>query len=69
MTMSPRVRRRMLRLGLRYQIMRRMRVRLFRNASLIPAVKPLPRYVNNNAIVGPAWRRYMRKINAKFPLP
>lgn len=59
----------MLRMGLRYQIMRRMRVLLFRHASLRPAVKPLPRYVNNNAITGSVWRRYMKKIDAKFPHP
>jgi len=59
----------MLCLGLRYQIVRRMRAALIRNASLSPAVKPRPQEVNNNAIAGSAWRRYLKIVDTRFPIP
>src|ERR1700681_3018576 len=58
----------MLKKGFRWQRNLKARRLLIHNASLIPAVAPMPRYVNNNHIVGRAWRVFYRRINAKYPL-
>jgi hypothetical protein len=66
--MNPRLYRRRLGFGPRWQRNFVLRLRLIRYARLKPHTLPYPRVVNNNGCIRGVWKRFLRRVNAKHPI-